>query len=121
MNFMFRKILKITLMLFIGQTTLSCESVRLASKEPSKYYSDDLKNASPDFQQGWKDGCETGMAGGSNSFNQMFYKGNKQDGYKYAYSADYKTAWGNAFWYCYRSDWVDQRSTPMKSVFGGMI
>jgi hypothetical protein len=116
---MLKIILKNILICLTILLIFSC--VRLPSKAPSKFYQDDLKNASPDFKQGWEDGCETGMAGGSNNFYQNFYKVNKQDGYKFTYSPDYKAAWGNAFWFCYRSDYVDQKSTPMKSVFGGLI
>ena len=112
--------LKIILIFLTSQSILSCKPMP-DRKAPSKFFKEDLKNASPDFQQGWADGCETGMAGGSNSFNQMFYKGNKQDGYKFAYSPDYKVAWGNAFWFCYRANWVDQRATPFGSFFKGMI
>ncbi|MES2677618.1 MAG: hypothetical protein V4612_04825 [Pseudomonadota bacterium] len=117
---MLKEILKIILIILISQIINSCKP-RLDSKAPSKFYQQDLENASPDFKQGWQDGCETGMTSGSNSFYQSFYKGNKQDGYKFAYSSDYKTAWGNAFWFCYRADWVDQRSTIFKSFFGGII
>jgi len=110
--------LKITLILL---TTLFSSCVRTPGKSPSKFYKQDLKNASPDFQQGWKDGCETGMAGGSNSFYQSFYKVNTQDGYKFTYSPDYQVAWRNAFWYCYRADYIDQKSTPSASLFKGLM
>jgi hypothetical protein len=111
--------LKLTFIFFIILTIFSCG--RTPGKAPSKFYQQDLKNASPDFKQGWEDGCETGMSSGSNSFNQMFYKVNKQDGYKFTYSSDYKTAWSNAFWFCYRSDYVDQKSTPSSSFFKGLM
>ena len=77
------------------------------------------QDASPEFNQGWDDGCEVGMSGGSNTFYQMFYRNNAVDGYKMAGSAEYKTAWGAAFWYCYRSDWSKQRSSIWGSTFGG--
>ncbi len=111
--------LKLTFIFLIILTSFAC--VRLPGKAPSKHYEQDLKNASPDFKQGWEDGCETGMSGGSNSFYQTFYKANKQDGYKFTYSPDYKTAWSNAFWFCYRSDYVDQKSTPSSSLFKGLM
>ena len=72
-----------------------------------------------EFKQGWDDGCEVGMAGGSNTFYQMFYRNNVVDGYKMTSSSDYKAGWGNAFWYCYRTDWVRQKSAIWGSTFGG--
>ncbi len=79
----------------------------------------DDKDSSPEFKQGWKDGCETGMAGGSNTFYGAFYDNNKADGYKMTTSGDYANAWGAAFWYCYRVDYIKQKSTIWGSVFGG--
>lgn len=74
---------------------------------------------SPEFKQGWDDGCEVGMAGGSNTFYQIFYRNNVADGYKMTSSSDYKTGWGNAFWFCYRTDWTRQRSSIWGSTLGG--
>lgn len=75
--------------------------------------------ASPDFIQGWKDGCESGMSAGSNSFYKMFYRINKVDGFKMVKSGDYNTAWNNAWWYCVRYDAVKQKSSIWGSTFGG--
>lgn len=106
--------------IFFLLTLVSCGiHFRPSWKAPSGKFVKDIENASPDFRKGWQDGCETGMASGTNSFNQMFYKQNKQDGWKMATSPEYKTAWNNAFWYCYRSDYVDQKSTPFSSFFKG--
>jgi hypothetical protein len=80
-----------------------------------------IANASPEFRQGWHDGCNVGMSGGSNTFYKMFYRSNKIDGYKMAYSPEYKTAWGNAYWYCYRHDYIKQKSSIWGSTFGGII
>ena len=77
-------------------------------------------DASVEFKQGWKDGCETGMSGGSNTFYKIFYHSNKADGYKMTSSSDYKVAWGNAFWYCYRHDFVKQKSSIWGSYFTGL-
>jgi hypothetical protein len=119
---MLQKIFKNIIILLIISAVTSCAlgKPRMKRLEPSKFFKKDLENASPDFKQGWADGCESGMAGGSNSFNQSFYKANTQDGYKFTYSPDYKTAWGNAFWFCYRTDFVTQKSTPTSSIFRGM-
>jgi len=88
-------------------------------KSPLDDYKEDLKNATPDFKQGWLDGCETGIRCGTNNFYQTLYK-TKQDGYKMSYSNEYSTAWSNAFWYCYRKEWTNiQNATTWSSVFGG--
>lgn len=76
-------------------------------------------DASPDFKQGWKDGCETGMSAGANNFYKMFYRSNASDGWKAVKSSDYKTAWDNAFWFCYRADYFKHKSSIWGSVFSG--
>ncbi len=75
--------------------------------------------ASVEFRKGWADGCEVGMSAGSNTFYKMFYRSNAVDGYKMTSSSDYKSAWGNAFWYCYRYDHIKQNSSVWGSVFTG--
>ena len=114
------RIIKILLILCLSQTLISCKIFRPKFREPSKFFKKDLENASPDFKQGWADGCESGMSGGGNSFQQTMYKVNKQDGYKYVYSPDYKIAWNYSFWFCYRADSVDQKDTPFQSLFSGL-
>lgn len=96
-----------------------CSCAKGRYSDPSDMFKAQLEDATPDFRQGWLDGCESGMASGSNSFNQMFYKNNKVDGYKMSYSPDYSTAWSNAWWYCMRKDWTNQRSTIWGSIFQG--
>lgn len=77
------------------------------------------EDVSPEFKQGWDDGCEVGMSAGSNTFYKMFYRSNAADGFKMAGSSDYKTAWGNAFWFCYRDDYVRQKSSIWGSTMNG--
>jgi hypothetical protein len=79
------------------------------------------ESMSVEFRQGWEDGCEVGMAAGSNTFYKMFYRSNAVDGYKMTSSSDYKTAWGNAFWYCYRFDHIKTKSAVWGSMFKGML
>ncbi len=86
---------------------------------PDKKFIPD-EGASTEFKQGWKDGCETGMSGGANTFYKIFYKSNVVDGYKIMNSSEYKTAWGNAFWLCYRYDFVKHKTSIWGSFFGGM-
>jgi len=54
----------------------------------------------PKFRQGWRDGCETGIAGSSNRLQRGFYKF-KQD-YKLAQDSTYYAGWKVAYNYCQR-------------------
>lgn len=87
----------------------------------SAEYEEDIANGSPDFAEGWKAGCEVGESAGSNTFYKMFYRNNNIDGYKASYSPDYRTAWNNAFWWCYRRNHVKQKSSIWGSTFKGHI
>jgi hypothetical protein len=99
--------------------TLS-NSCDIRREGPQKEFKKELANASPDFREGWTSGCEVGNATGGKTFYRMFAKNNKIDGWKMANSQDYKIAWTYGFWFCYRDDHVDQKSTGVKSFFGGM-
>lgn len=110
------------LSLFIGFVILSSCSPKIAKifpNRPTKEFVQARKDGSPEFDQGWRDGCEVGMSAGSNRFYKMFYRNNMADGYKMTSSPKYKTAWGYAFWYCYRYDYVKQKSTLWGSMLGG--
>ena len=115
-----RKEYKILLLLcFLLVQSCSPKMAAILPNRPDHAFDDDLEHASLEFKQGWKDGCEVGMSSGSNTFYKMFYRQNKVDGYKIANSPDYKAAWGNAFWYCYRYDFVKQKSSLWGSIFKG--
>jgi hypothetical protein len=86
---------------------------------PHKEFKNDLKDASPDFQEGWADGCEVGRSTGGKAFYRMFANNNKINGWKMSTSQDYKISWTYGYWFCYRDDHVDQKSTGMRSFFGG--
>ena len=77
------------------------------------------KKGTPEFQQGWHDGCDVGSSAGGNAFYKMFYNSNTVDGYKMASSLDYKNAWTYAFWYCYRYVYIKDKSAIWNSVFSG--
>lgn len=95
------------------------EASLLFPNRPSQEFKEAIAEGSPEFAQGWKDGCEVGMASGSNTFYKMFYRSNAVDGFKMGSSSDYATAWSNAFWYCIRYDSIRQGSSIWSSVFGG--
>ncbi len=89
---------------------------------PDREFAKVLANASPDFRQGWEDGCTVGMSGGSNSFYKMFYQNNAIDGFKTMDSPVYSEAWSNGMWYCYRYDQIKNGAdgpTIWGSMFGG--
>lgn len=54
----------------------------------------------PLFQQGWQDGCETGMSASSNLL-QKYYHSFKQDS-TLARNPTYYTGWKNGWSYCQR-------------------
>jgi hypothetical protein len=104
-------IINIILILFIS----SCSRV----EGPHREFKEDLAEATPDFRDGWNHGCEVGRATGGKSFYRMFAKNNKIDGWKMSNSTDYQIAWNYGYWFCYRDDHVDQKSTSFRSFFGG--
>jgi len=121
MIFKMRKFSKIIFCVTILLCQSSCQRwvADIFPGRPTKEFKNTLRDASPDFRKGWEDGCETGMSGGSNNFYRMFYRNNVADGYKMTSSPDYKSAWGNAFWYCYRYDYIKQKSSIWGSTFSG--
>ena len=108
------------LLLILSLSSCSRSIARIFPERPDRSFKFD-DDVSVEFKQGWEDGCEVGMADGSNAFYQMFYRNNKVDGYKMAGSGDYKTAWSQAFWFCYRHDYVKQKEGTKiwSSMFGG--
>lgn len=121
MKLFFNKSITTIAIMVLALLITSCDT-RMAKFFPNTAgaeFDDILKESSLEFQHGWRDGCETGQSGGSNTFYKMFYRNNVVDGYKIGSSRDYKSAWGNAFWYCYRHDYVKQRSSIWGSAFGG--
>lgn len=112
-----------TLLLLLLSLTSSCQKYvadAILPERPNKKFKVD-PDATPEFRQGFEDGCEVGMSGGSNTFYKIFYRNNKIDGYKMASSGDYKNAWGIGFWWCYRKDHYKTASKIWGSMFEGMI
>ncbi len=113
---------KFSLILICSLGLFSCSRslARILPERPDHGVKID-ESASVEFKQGWSDGCEVGMSAGSNTFYKMFYRNNAVDGYKMTSSEDYKSAWGNAFWYCYRADHIKQKSSIWGSTFQGYM
>jgi hypothetical protein len=80
---------------------------------------DETDKTTEEYRAGWKDGCETGISGGSNTFYKMFYRNNKIDGYRMSSSPEYRDAWDSSFWYCYRATYVRQKSSLWSSIMKG--
>lgn len=115
-------IIRILLIFASSLILFSCESyvAEIFPERPTHKMDSSLNNSSVEFLQGWRDGCEVGMSAGSNTFYKIFYRNNRVDGYKMSNSTDYKTAWSNSFWYCYRHDYVKQKSSIYGSIFTGV-
>lgn len=114
-------LIKLFFLVIILFSISSCHP-RVASIFPNiadKEMKGDLRNSSPDFIRGWKDGCETGSSSGSNTFYKFFFRNTAIDGFKFSGNPDYRDAWTNSFWYCYRNMWVRHKSSIYSSVFGG--
>lgn len=98
--------------------TASCDKMMMPNTA-MREFPEMRKNASPDFRQGWEDGCETGSQAPANWFHKMMVYDTKVDGYKITQSNEYKTAWNFAWWYCYRYMYVKHKSSIWGSFFGG--
>ncbi len=105
------------MVLLFSMVLFSCKDGRING--PQNSFKKELAKASPDFRDGWNDGCETGRASVDNDYYRMFIKNNKIDGWRIASSEDYQVAWNYGFWYCYRDDYVDQKTPSFRSFFGG--
>lgn len=123
-NKFFLKIILVFCLLFLA----GCSEKKLRDfarhfpDRPDRYFQKEMAAAPPDFRQGWEDGCNVGMSGGSNVFYKMFYQNNAIDGYKAMESPVYNEAWNNAMWYCYRFDQIKNgadASPVWGSVFSG--
>jgi len=121
MNKNFKKHFTKLIFLIILLFAYSCspKMARIFPGIADKEFPETLKNSSPDFIRGWKDGCEVGSSGGSNTFYKIFYRSNAIDGFKFSGNNDYRDAWVNAFWYCYRNMYVRHKSSIYSSFFGG--
>lgn len=70
----------------------------------------------PDFQDGWKDGCDTGIAEYSSSFYKTLYKF-KQDPYRTTDETYYR-AWLDAKNYCsiYGLRWANNAADELENI-----
>ncbi|MDA0901885.1 MAG: hypothetical protein O3B09_00545 [Proteobacteria bacterium] len=119
LNFIKLSILSITALLLLSSCAKYGHQPRMEGPQMTFEKTLQDKNTHPDFRQGWHDGCEVGNEAGSKSFYKSFTKTNKIDGWKLSKSKDYQKAWNYAFWYCYRDDYVDHKSTAFSAFFRG--
>lgn len=59
----------------------------------------DVPDGPPEFQAGWHDGCQSGLATGKIS-NAMAFRPNFGSGI-YQHDPNYQSAWSSAFYTCY--------------------
>lgn len=97
------QLLKMTSLVMVCFITLqACMDFRPRVGAPwqQKLLSQGPKNASTSFQEGWRDGCETGISATANSFQRHFY-GFKKNPDRISDQV-YYTGWKTAFAYCSR-------------------
>jgi hypothetical protein len=113
---------KIALLLVI-LTLSACVGKIFSSKnmfapKPYKMGGPDKKDASPEYLEGWDDGCETGLSTMNPGYYKSFYAF-KQDPYKVDNEVYYK-AWKDAYTYCrqysFRFVWDAYDRTNSKSL-----
>jgi len=116
-----KQIFMLCCMIFVLLAEGSCgrKMQKFLPHMPGTKNEEDLRDASPEFRAGWKDGCETGTASGSSNFYKMFYQSNKVDGYRMSGSQDYRDAWEPAFWFCYRASYIRSKSSIWSAIFKG--
>lgn len=88
----------IFLILFLCISLAGCDGVPDEMKPAHRVFNYMPKNGSPEYEQGWKQGCESGMSGMTNSFYQSFYVF-KQDNSLLKNEVYYK-AWKDSYDYC---------------------
>ncbi len=68
----------------------------------------ELPKGSPEFTQGWKDGCATGLSAYGNDMYKTVYRYRKTP--EYETNATYTGAWRDAYQYCrqYANTWDKQ-------------
>ena len=93
--------LKINFIILLSFLLFGCYDAKfLAVRAADKKMPKSFANATKDQQEGWKYGCESGIAAGGTHFHKALYRPNQINGYKFANSEEYRTAWNLAFNYC---------------------
>ena len=100
---MLKIFLRISLLLLIAVGVSGCLSQLVT---PRPYGMAETPDGSPTFQQGWNDGCETGLNVYGNDRYKVAY-GFTQDP-KLILNDEYYNAWKDAYTYCrwYAYNWV---------------
>jgi hypothetical protein len=114
-------LMKFLIILFSTLLISSCASgtKKFLPSMVDKELRDETDKTTEEYRVGWKDGCEVGISGASNTFYKMFYRNNKIDGYRMSSSPEYRDAWDSAFWYCFRSTYIRQKSSLWSSIMKG--
>jgi hypothetical protein len=92
---MMQRLTKILLLLLVLGSVNACEHKPIYMRFGGDEVSEDH---SPDFQQGWRDGCDTGSAVYGNQVTKAF-KGYTRDASKVG-NRSYESAWIDAYNWC---------------------
>ena len=92
-------------------------AIRAADKRMPKSFA----NATKDQREGWKYGCESGIAAGGREFHKVLYRPNQIDGYKFANSEEYRNAWNFAFNYCMYYHYHRAKEPAFKTFAKGIL
>lgn len=95
------------------------EPINLWKPRPYGMEMEGPKDASPIFKQGWKDGCETGLAAyGADHYRGLGYKF-RQD-VTQINNVEYYMAWQNSYRYCRWYIWNFNRDFQgLTTTYGG--
>ncbi len=91
-------------LIFLGLIVLTSSCYNFKPKVGAPWMQDLLRQGPKDapilFQQGWIDGCETGISATSNALQRQFYTFTQNP--ELAQKDVYYTGWKTAYWYCSR-------------------
>jgi hypothetical protein len=90
------KILLLTILLFLG----SCRLFSGASRYNLAMMDYAIPDGTPIFQEGYRDGCESGLYSRGNSLYKIKYSGHKYNP-KLIDNPEYKFAFGRGYGYCF--------------------
>jgi hypothetical protein len=114
--------LKISFIVLLSFLLFGCYNAKfLAVRAADKRMPKSFANATKDQQEGWKYGCESGIAAGGTQFHKALYRPNQINGYKFANSEEYRTSWNLAFNYCMYYHYHRAKIHPFTPFIKGLI
>lgn len=89
-----------------------CESVKNTMRPMPWIFKHVPDNANEDYKMGWTDGCESGLAGMTNTYYQTFYKFKTQP--EMVRNPDYYKPWQDAYNYCRHYAYAPIRESDLR-------